>query len=158
VNDVNVIKLKRKSGQQQQQHNNNTNNNMTLMGAIPAWGEPLHNFGYFMLIERGTSRLTTFKYEYSERIVKVKYYSRWYRHTNFRYVLQGHLLVESRTYDSNLRRVLLPLTPGSFQRGTRETLLTRNFLLTSCNLLTCTDIISSFLLLVFFSCGFPSYI
>jgi len=76
---------------------------MTLLGAIPAWGEPLQNFGYLVLTERGISRLTTFKYEYSERIIMVKYYSRRYRHTKFRYVLQGHLLVESRTYDSNLQ-------------------------------------------------------
>ena len=127
---------------------------MTLIDAIPAKGEPLQNFGYLMLTERGTSRLTTFKYEHSERIIKVKYYSRWYRHKNIRYVLQGQLVVELRTYDLNLRltmhRALPPLTPGSFQRGTRKKLLTRNFLLTSCNLLTFS--------FIFFSCGFPTYI
>jgi hypothetical protein len=95
VNDINVIKLIRKPGQQQQQqqHNNNTNNNMTLVAAIPAWGETLQTFVYLVLTERETSRLTTYKYENSERFMKLKYYSQWYRHTNFRHVLQGHLLL-----------------------------------------------------------------
>jgi hypothetical protein len=73
------------------------------MGAIPAWGEPLQPFGYLVLTERGNSRLATLKYEHSESILKMKYKSLWCRHTNFGYVLQRHLLVELRTYCSNLQ-------------------------------------------------------
>jgi len=58
VNDANAIKLIRNPGQQQrqqqQQHNNNNNNNMTLMCAIPAWGEPVQPLSNLVFTERGT--------------------------------------------------------------------------------------------------------